>query len=587
MRGPIRAPFAAPDETPLDRRHRVLHHRLVRHSGTRQAAGKGFRKRIPIILLLVAATAASIAAVWPEAEVRSELLPAGIERLGPEQRGAHYFYGEDFGGLSRDTIESHAVPWRLTAAALVLAEKDSDPRIAADGATLNRILSRFGFLFPSEIANWPAGSARPVTTLPLGMTYGRLGLVPGLRVTVANLGCAACHGGVTYDSSGRPQPGRAWLGMPNSSLDLEAYTGALYRALGATAGRPDALLATVDSLFPGMSAAERFALRRLVLPRVRARLDQLKPLGRPLPFPNGSPGNTNGVAALKHGLGLPLIGGGRGETGVTSIPDLGHRSWRTSLLYDGSYAVPGRPRVASMREKDVTPAHLASLASITTFFTIPSMGVAPGRALAGGERAEAVMAFLHRYRPQPFPGPVDSAAARRGRAVYGRHCSECHGTYDGSAERPRLVSFPNWIGDPGTDPDRRRAFDRALVSAVAASPFRDRITAQATNRYAAPPLTGIWASAPYLHNGSVPTIKALLEPATRPRRFLVGGHALDFERLGIAISADGRYPAGYRPWSRPAWTDSGAPGRSNGGHLYGAELRPEERSALIEYLKLL
>ncbi|HEX9947466.1 MAG TPA: cytochrome c [Allosphingosinicella sp.] len=560
---------------------------MVRHSEAKQVAGKGSRTRIPSLLLLLAAAAALIVAVWPKAEVRSELLPAGTEALSAGQLGAQYFYGEDFGGLSRHTLDSHAVPWRLTAAALVLTARDANPRIAADGATLNRILAGFGFLFPSEIANWPAGTARPGTTLPLGMTYGRLGLAPGLGVTVANLGCASCHSGPAYDSAGRPRLGRAWLGMPNSSLDLEAYTGALYHALRATAGRPAELMATVDALFPEIGAAERFALRRLVLPRVRARLKELEPLGRASPFPNGSPGNTNGVAALKHGLGLPLVGGGKGETGITSIPDLGHRTWRTSLLYDGSYAVPGRPRTAPMREKDVTPAHLASLAAIMTFFTVPSMGVAPERALAGGERAEAVMAFLHRYRPQPFPGPVDAAAARRGQAVYGRHCAACHGTYDGHTERPRLVSFPNWIGDPGTDPDRRRVFNSALVAAVAAGPYRDRIAAWATGRYAAPPLTGLWASAPYLHNGSVPTIAALLEPASRPQRFLVGGHALDFERLGIAIVAGGGYPAGYRPWSRPAWTDVRAAGRSNAGHLHGAGLRPEERSALIEFLKLL
>lgn len=572
----------------LDRRAALRHPRAVSRADARGLAGRGRgRARWARFALLLLAAAALIFALWPKAEVRSELVPPGSDTLGAVERGALYFYGEDFGGLSRDTIDGHAVPWRLAAAALVLAARDEDPRVAADGATLRRILSQFGFLFPDEIANWPAALDRSATSLPLGMTYGRLGLAPGLGVTVVNLGCASCHAGATYDAAGRPQPGRAWMGMPNSSLDLEAYTLALYRALRSTAARPDALLATAASLFPDMGAAERFALRRLVLPRVRSRLAELAPLGRPTPFPNGSPGNTNGVAALKHGLGLPLAGGGGGETGITSIPDLGHRTWRTSLLYDASYAVPGRPRTRAMGEADVDAAHLRSLAAIATFFTVPSMGVTPERAMERVGRAEAVMAFLHRYRPPPFPGPVDAAAARRGQGLYARHCAACHGSYDGSAERPRLLSFPNWTGDPGTDRQRLRVFDRSLVAAVAAGPYRDRIAAQATGRYAAPPLTGLWASAPYLHNGSVPTIAALLDPVARPRRFLVGGHGLDFERLGIALTEGGGYPAGYRPWSRPAWTDVAAPGRSNAGHLYGTGLSAGERAALIEYLKLL
>ncbi|HEY5721101.1 MAG TPA: hypothetical protein VIT45_02155 [Allosphingosinicella sp.] len=540
-----------------------------------------------IVLLLLGAAAFVRIAYFGDRHVPSELI-AGVDMAGldPAARGALIFYGDDFGGLGTAPLETHAVPWRLTAAALVLHARDRDPNLTANAATLRTILSGFGFLFPEEIGNWPAGAPRVRSELPLGMTHARLALLPGLEAEIANLGCSACHGGVTYDPRGLPRPGRAWLGMPNSSLDLEAYTMAVYRAFRATADRPDALIATAARLFPEMGARERFALRRLILPRVARRMAELHALGRPSLFPNGSPGNTNGVAALKQALGVKLIGGGPGDAGITSIPDLGNRTWRTSLLYDGAYAVPGAPRRRAIRAGDVTAAHRASLGAIMTFFTVPSMGVHPDKAIGRLDEAEAVMTFLDGYRPQPFPGPVDRAAAAKGAGLYARDCAACHGSYEGLSP-PRLVSFPNWIGQVGTDPLRARAFTPALVNAVAKSPYRDRIAAASTRAYAAPPLTGLWASAPYLHNGSVPTIAALLDPPARPARFMAGGHRLDFEKLGIALAPDGRYPAGYRPWSRPAIGDSKSPGRSNRGHEYGATFSPEERRVLIEYLKLL
>lgn len=555
--------------------------------GARAAGGKRRRPlRWAVAALALAAACLGALLFWNlSGSVRSVLIAAAGPQLAPEQRGALFFYGGDFQGLGAHSLDTHAVPWRLTAASLVLHARDADPRLPISDTTLRRTLARFGFLFPDAIGNWPQGIAPAPSTLPLGMTYGRQPLLPGIGFTISNLGCAACHAGATYDAAGTARPDRAWLGLPNTSLDLEAYTDAVYRAFAATAGRPDALLAAADALFPEMDVGERLALRHLILPQVRRRIAALAEAGRATPFPNGSPGNTNGVAALKQAIGVPLAQGGAGEVGFTSIPDLGHRSWRTALLYDGSYAVPDRPRRADTSAAAATPAHLASLAAITTFFTVPSMGVAPDAALRSVRDMEPVMAFLHAYRPPVFPGRVDRAAAERGRILYARGCAQCHGSYDADPLRPRLLSFPNWIGSVGTDPARARAFTPQLADAVNGSAYRDRIAARATGHYAAPPLTGLWATAPYLHNGSVPTVAALLDPAARPARFMVGGHRLDYRRLGIAHAADGSYPADYRPWSQPVRIDVRRPGLGNGGHPFGQDLSAADRADLIEYLK--
>ena len=527
---------------------------------------------------------ALVAALWFGARHQAEpMVPFDRVNAGsPVARGAVAFVSEDFGGLSMDALETHALPWKLVAAALVLQADDTD--ISQDA--LARRLQAFGILTDVQIANLPEGIVQTTSDVPFGMTTGMVAPIGGASVQVANLGCAACHAGVTYDSQGAPRPDRVWLGMPNTSLDLEAYTQAIFDSLSEALETPDRVLATVTRLFPETSWGERQTLRWMVLPLVRSRLADIT-TGRPLPFPNGVPGSTNGVAALKFGFGLPLLGGGPEDAGIVSIPDLGHRYWKTSLLSDGAYAMPDLARSREITAVDLTNDHFEAVAEITTFFTVPSMGVDPEHAVASLPEANDIFAFLaDSYRPQPFPGGIDPALARSGADVYGATCAACHGEYDITAGQPTLTRFPNWIGDVGTDGLRAKAFDTDLAVRVSSTAYSDRIDAQSTGAYAAPPLTGLWASAPYLHNGSVPTIGELLSPSDRTPTFQLGGHALDFSRMGLLHEA-GAYPPDYAPFSNPVVFDTTEPGKGNQGHEYGAGLSADDKRALIEFLKQL
>ncbi|MDQ8028732.1 MAG: c-type cytochrome [Brevundimonas sp.] len=511
--------------------------------------------------------------------------PDALDQLALERtlegRGALLFAFGDFGGLDTDAMETVAVPWRLTSAALVLAHAPQD----VSPASLNRIMARYGFLHPAEIANWPADAAPPPSVGTLGVTLGVGGRsLPPVELQIGNIGCAACHAAPVYDGEGRPQPDRIWLGAPNPSLDLEAYTGDLFAALQAGLEQPDALIAATRRLHPDMSEREVRTLRDFVLPRVRARMARIDPAAGPLPFSNGLPGATNGVAALKlqHGLLADDPDARARETGFTSIPHLADRNWRSALLWDGAYAPPGQARFRPMTRDDLTDDHRDALAAITAYFTVPSMGVSGRQAHASIPDVQATWRFVETVRPQPFPGRIDAARAARGQAVYARSCASCHGTYQESADGPRLSGFPNWAGDVGTDPVRAQVMDRTLVDQVNASPLRRSISAARTGVYAAPPLTGLWQSAPYLHNGSAPSLAALLGLEPRPARFRVGGHALDLERVGVA------YPEGYQPYSEPAWVDTGQRGLGAGGHdAEFADLSREQRLDLLEYLKRL
>jgi hypothetical protein len=106
---------------------------------------------------------------------------------------------------------------------------------------------------------------------------------------------------------------------------------------------------------------------------------------------------------------------------------------------------------------------------------------------------------------------------------------------------------------------------------------------RATGQYLARPLKGVWATAPYLHNGSVPTLYDLLHPDRRTARFAVGNREFDPVKIGYRDDLDATGPN--------VWIyDTTQPGNSNIGHsgdAFGTSLPEDQKSALLEYLKKL
>ena len=100
--------------------------------------------------------------------------------------------------------------------------------------------------------------------------------------------------------------------------------------------------------------------------------------------------------------------------------------------------------------------------------------------------------------------------------------------------------------------------------------------------YAAMPLSGLWLSAPYLHNGSVPNLRDLLNPPSeRPKKFYRGYDVFDPDNVGFIsdLAQDSQTSKRFFEF------DTSLPGNSNEGHLFGTELTAQEKEALIEYLK--
>lgn len=193
---------------------------------------------------------------------------------------------------------------------------------------------------------------------------------------------------------------------------------------------------------------------------------------------------------------------------------------------------------------------------------------------------EDILAFLVSLQPPKFPGAVDAALAARGKVAFERVCADCHGTPD--AYPSKVVS----LEEVGTDPARNLFMHQLGFAAhYDKTWFAERSQMEETSGYVAPPLDGVWATAPYLHNGSVPTLDALLNPSKRPKYFRRSRDSRDYdlERVGWKYSV---VSAPYENAGREVY-DTTRFGCGNEGHEFGLELSDEERPAVLEYLKTL
>jgi RoxA-like, cytochrome c-like len=186
--------------------------------------------------------------------------------------------------------------------------------------------------------------------------------------------------------------------------------------------------------------------------------------------------------------------------------------------------------------------------------------------------------YISDLKPPEYPFPIDRALANDGAAVFQGECASCHAF--GGARTGTIVP----VAEVGTD---RHRLDMWTKSAAAA--YNDYGNGhpwkfshfQSTGGYVSVPLDGLWLRAPYLHNGSVPTLSDLLEPAEmRPAQFWRGYDVYDPVRVGF-------FSQGPEAQRRGTLFDTSLPGNSRAGHPYGTTLAPERKRALVEYLKTL
>ncbi len=215
---------------------------------------------------------------------------------------------------------------------------------------------------------------------------------------------------------------------------------------------------------------------------------------------------------------------------------------------------------------------------------------------------EPLNPFIDHLPPPPYPfSTVDLGKAKDGKAIFKEKCAACHSPRNQAiytaaslgvdANRTRLntsvsryglsalvaeactIYGLNHPGEPGAD----WCVPKGDWEARLDESFRDTPTrvAEGTNGYKADALHGIWAQAPYLHNGSVPTLAQLVCPSTRPAKFLRGNAFYDEAMVGFEWSEQPTQRYGPHDTMLIKEYDTSVAGKANTGHAFGVEMCPD------------
>jgi mono/diheme cytochrome c family protein len=463
-----------------------------------------------------------------------------------------------------------------------------DRQSREQGYTADKLWRVFGFL-PSP--PWRNGHGR---SLPLAQSlFARQG------AWVVNGNCFACHAGVVA--------GQVVAGLGNAQLDAVSFK-AEGEALLDKWNRP---------------LVRFFMRRRLLTPAEFAQL--------------------GGYVDFLDSVALPAVDAvSRGENhgpwvvwrqiarmsdparGFSTYP-AGTRAPLERLLDRPLPPVDPNPwwnlkyKARAFWTRDVTPKSYAT-------FALNLMDPAPGNTAGFPERmrrtaAELALARATQAPVYPRRADVITDLARRGQALFHGEqpladgtrlaCAGCHGTYD---DEGRVVNFPERDLIPanvlGTDAAYASILHdelRPLYEHFARSPFAptgaDAVRYPPVVGYAPPPLKGIWASAPYFHNGSVPTVAAVLDSRHRPSYWARSADPWAYDHVQLGLQAESVTREAYlqakqrADWSGEPLSDAALLyrriystadfGKKNSGHPFGDRMNAAERAAVVEYLKLL
>lgn len=452
-------------------------------------------------------------------------------------------------------------------------------------------------------------SATPANpqAFPVGFTQ----TVDARSTPWTGLGCAACHTGEV-----RFRGQRIRIDGGQGTLDFVAFEGALIESLRQTLADDAKFARFAASL--ASETGDHASLRS----EMGALADALDARHRmnasPLPYGHG---RLDAFGQIFNAIAVQFLGipeNRRIADAPVSFPVLWDAPHLDLVQWNGSAPNAG-------------PGPL--LQNVTTALAVyGNLDIAGHDGHAGFpssidfERLGQIQDDLYALRAPRWPasvfGPIDADASARGAKIYETHCLSCHALSDRDDPKRKLKAVITPLEEVGTDPRMVRnfldsisasgAFEGRKLGIVAGDPIgarvpttdlvvhaavgaalrhplaavRDAVAGYHSvlkaavdarpGGYKARPLSGIWASAPYLHNGSVPSLSELLKPpAERTARFDPSSREFDSSTVGIVVGNGG-----------PSF-DTTLDGNWNTGHTHGTTLADADKHDLIEYVRTL
>ena len=455
----------------------------------------------------------------------------------------------------------------------------------------------------------------------------------GQKSVVLGLTCAACHTGELFYG------GKAIrIEAGPSLIDLQKFTEAIGLAVTWTYYDPLRFRRFADRVLgPNHSHADQVLLRTALKYYLDTSFTEFKATLHLFPTPEGY-GRTDALARIGNFVFGTELSNNKNlmvGDGPVNYPPIWDSSWMDWVQYNGSIQQPmGRNVGEALGVR--SPINLLGYPGVQFQNTIRVENLHEIELLLGG--SEAGKGVWSPKWPGDILGKIELEKAAKGEKLYNELCLHCHqppmfsdegrkpehwtsNTNSGGRQFFKVTMIP--LAEIGTDPKEAQNFynrtadsgplgkgiisardglkyitqkliDQAYTELRLSPEQREEWNGYRKNElltplaYKARPHNGIWATPPYLHNGSVPNLFALLSPVSeRPKVFYLGNKQYDPVKLGLNTD----------PLKGASEFRTDLPGNSNAGHEFndgpkgkgviGRKLSEEERMQIIEYLKTL
>ena len=410
--------------------------------------------------------------------------------------------------------------------------------------------------------------------------------------------CALCHA-TQYRTTATATPTIVAAGGSHTA-DIQGLLEFFSRAAKDARFGAETIVTQIDMAYP-LSWTDRLLYKFVLIPITRKRLQEQ---GRNFAWaahrPRWGPGRDAPMNLTKFNfLQLPADN----SVDNTDFPSIWNlrarvqpgRVWPTnddSVVADWSKIPVERSRLMLMNLDGATTSYRSVILD-------SGLGLTAKSSPFFLRRMRELEDWLMTLPPPRYPLAVDSGLAVKGKPVFEQRCAGCH-----ASGRDNRLGTVIPLAEIGTDPERANSWTTQAADSANRT-VRDRFDIRRTPMtkpeagYIALQLDGLWLRGPYLHNGSVPTVRALLESEERrPATFYRGYDVVDGPYVGFvsrrcsnaqpgsaAHPSSSELQSGCMPVDRGWFYDTSERGNSNRGHRYGVDLSNTQKIALVEYLK--